>query len=253
MNNFQEYEDPLRYDKENEGYYPELSLLSEWASKGSGPIINLACGTGRTAIPLAKQGFNVMGVDLHRGMLEHARAKSTEAGVSIQWVEQDCTTLDLDVSSHFIYLVGNSFQHFHSNESQDCLLKGVRHHLKDGGVFIFGTRFPSIDELFQPPTEQYWKTYNDPDLKMNVELSTLSTYDPIKQLQHYTTIRKYKNSEGKLVEEKQTKISLRYVFPQEMVRLLSQHGFEIVHSYRNWHKQPLHTKGSEMIYVCMKS
>ncbi|CAG9621116.1 class I SAM-dependent methyltransferase [Sutcliffiella rhizosphaerae] len=46
LENFQEYEDPILYDKENNGYLPELELLEAWAAKQGGTIIDLACGAG---------------------------------------------------------------------------------------------------------------------------------------------------------------------------------------------------------------
>jgi len=47
-------------------------------------------------------------------------------------------------------MVGNSFQHFLTNEDQDKLLTSVNKQLKQNGIFIFGTRFPSYEELLQP-------------------------------------------------------------------------------------------------------
>ncbi|WP_307786780.1 class I SAM-dependent methyltransferase [Pseudogracilibacillus auburnensis] len=67
LDNFEEYDDPVLYDKENESYIPELPFLLKWASKKRGTIVDLACGTGRLTIPLAKNGYKLMGVDLHKG------------------------------------------------------------------------------------------------------------------------------------------------------------------------------------------
>ncbi|WP_396021035.1 class I SAM-dependent methyltransferase [Cytobacillus firmus] len=44
--------------------------------KTGGPIIDLACGTGRATIPLARKGHHLIGVDTHSGMLDLAREKS---------------------------------------------------------------------------------------------------------------------------------------------------------------------------------
>lgn len=91
-----EYEDPNLYDLENQGN-PELPLLLEWTKKleiKGEPLLDLACGTGRTALPLAEAGYSVIGVDLHAGMLEQARRK-TPAGADIRWVQQDLTQRSL--------------------------------------------------------------------------------------------------------------------------------------------------------------
>ncbi|MDZ5710703.1 class I SAM-dependent methyltransferase [Jeotgalibacillus haloalkalitolerans] len=250
MNNFEEYDDPELYDKENESYLPELPLLIKWASKKSGTIIDLACGTGRVTIPLAEKGFRVMGIDVHNGMLEKAQKKSTVAGVNIDWLQEDCTNLNLEMKSPLIYTVGNSFQHFLTNEAQDGLLVSVNRHLEEGGIFIFGTRFPGSEELLQPSTEEYWRTYQNGEYK--VDVSTISHYDALEQIQHYTTIRKYKHVSDEIVDEKRTNISLRYVFPKEMERLLSVQGFEVLDVYEDWKETPVSNDSYEMIYVCRK-
>lgn len=172
--NLEEYDDPVSYDIENNAYLGELPFLMEWASKKGGPIVDLACGTGRMTIPLASNGFKVIGVDLHAGMLEQAKKKAEELDLEIEWVEQDCTQLELHNASPLIYMVGNSIQHFHSNESQNMLLSSIHKHLEDDGVFIFGTRFPNAEELLQPSTEEYWKTYFDTTCNKEVEVYTIS-------------------------------------------------------------------------------
>ncbi|QDQ02453.1 class I SAM-dependent methyltransferase [Lysinibacillus fusiformis] len=253
LDNTEEYDNPTLYDKENEPYLPEMPFLLKWASKKEGTIIDVACGTGRTTIPLAKKGHKLIGVDIHRGMLDEAKKKSSNLDLQIDWVEQDCTKMNLNIKSNLIYSVGNSFQHFLTNESQDALLSSVNKHLEIDGIFIFGTRFPSVEELLQPPTEEYWRTYNDSETLNTVDVYTISNYDSLNQIQHYTTIRKYKNMDGEIIDEHKTNISLRYVFPKEMERILSANGFEIVHRYKDWKQAPLTNDSYEMIYVCKKT
>jgi ubiquinone/menaquinone biosynthesis C-methylase UbiE len=248
--NLEEYENPVLYDKENNGYTEDIPFLQKWAAISSGPIIDLACGTGRATIPLAEKGYQMIGVDIHHGMLQEAQRKSKQ--LDIKWVEQDCTHLNLKVRSTLIYMVGNSFQHFHTNEEQDALLSAVYRHLKAGGYFIFGTRFPNSEELLQPNTEEYWRSYIDNDTGQSVDMYTISTYHALSQIQHYETIRKVRDNAGMTIEEKSTQISLRYVFPKEMERLLSHHGFEIAHAYKDWKETPMDQDSGQMVYVCRK-
>jgi ubiquinone/menaquinone biosynthesis C-methylase UbiE len=252
LHNSEEYDDPILYDQENNAYTDEVPFLSKWASKMGGTIIDIACGTGRVTIPLASKGFNLIGVDVHNGMLDEARKKSSKLDLQIVWIEQDCTKFDLKVTSNFIYSVGNSFQHFLTNEAQDGLLSSVSRHLDKGGIFIFGTRFPSVEELLQPSTEEYWRSYLDQGTQNKVDIFTISSYDSLAQIQHYTTIRKYKNQADEIVDQKTTNISLRYVFPKEMERLLFANGFEILHVYKDWNETPVTNDSYSMIYVCKK-
>ncbi|WP_437828106.1 class I SAM-dependent methyltransferase [Niallia taxi] len=252
INNSQEYDDPTLYDKENESFIPEIPFILKWATKKQGPIIDIACGTGRVTIPLAKNGYNLVGVDINEGMLAHAKKKAANLHLQIRWIEQDCTQLDLSIKSNLVYSVGNSFQHFLTNESQDGLLTSINKSLEVEGLFIFNTRFPSVEELLQPSTEEYWRSYTDNETLNTVDLFTISEYDSLKQIQHYTTIRKYKDNAGDIIKEKRTNISLRYVFPQEIERLLFAFGFEILHLYSDWNETPITNDSYEMIYVCRK-
>ncbi|WP_223701810.1 class I SAM-dependent DNA methyltransferase [Sutcliffiella deserti] len=250
--NLEEYDDPLLYDLENEAFKDDIPFLMKWADKTKGPIIDLACGTGRATIPLAAKGHKLIGIDLHRGMLEKAKEKSSELDLQIDWLKQDCTRLDIGVKSRMIFMVGNSFQHFLTKEAQDSLLSSIYRHLDTGGVFIFGTRFPGREELLQPEEEEFWKTYQDPHTFQNVDVYTISRYDSLSQVQHYTTIRKLKNTERETVEEKRTNISLRYVYPKEMERTLLSNGLQILHTYKDWKETPLTQDSYQMIYVCKK-
>ncbi|MGE8207283.1 class I SAM-dependent methyltransferase [Heyndrickxia sp. NPDC080065] len=252
LNNSQEYDDPILYDKENELFMPEIPFLLKWATKKQGPIIDIACGTGRVTIPLAQKGHKLVGVDIHKGMLNHAKKKADELNLQIDWTEQDCTKLDLKIKSNLVYSVGNSFQHFLTNESQDGLLTSINKSLEIEGIFIFGTRFPSVEELLQPSTEEFWRSYTDNETLNTVDLFTISDYDSLNQIQHYTTIRRYKNNAGEILKEKRTNISLRYVFPKEMERILIAHGFEISHLFSDWKETPITNESYEMIYVCRK-
>ncbi|MEH7381033.1 class I SAM-dependent methyltransferase [Bacillus sp. JJ1533] len=251
INNFEEYEDPILYDQENDPYQDDVTFLQKGAAKVSGPIIDLACGTGRATIPLAKAGHTLIGVDIHHGMLTQAKMKTENTSLNIEWIEQNCTKLQIDIKSPFIYIVGNSFQHFLTNEAQDQLLHSIYNHLEQEGIFIFGTRFPSPDELLQQSTEEYWRSYMDENGK-RVDVYTISNYDTIQQVQHYITIRRQRDDSGNTIEEKKTNIKLRYVFPQEMDRLLKGNGFEILAVYKDWNETPLTEDSHQMIYVCKR-
>ncbi|UTR10470.1 class I SAM-dependent methyltransferase [Evansella sp. LMS18] len=251
VSNLEEYNNPALYDYENDGIREDINFLMKHAAATEGTIIELACGTGRVTVPLAEAGFQLAGVDIHKGMLDEAKGKSVN--LPITWLEQDCTHLQLTLKSRLIYMAGNSFQHFLTNEDQDKLLKEVNKHLEDEGLFIFDTRFPSADELLAPENqEEHWRTYEDPKEGKRVEVYTITSYDQTSQLQRNTMIRRMMDEDGTVVRERQSDITLRYVFPKEMERLLSSAGFEILESYGNWKETPLTDKSTQMVFVCRK-
>ena len=58
--------------------------------------LDVACGTGNAALPAARAGARVTGLDLVPKLLEHGRQKATAAGVEIEWVEGDAEELPFD-------------------------------------------------------------------------------------------------------------------------------------------------------------
>jgi SAM-dependent methyltransferase len=73
----------------------DLPFYAEEAKRAGGPVLELACGTGRIAIPIAQSGVDIVGLDQSASRLAHARTKADAAGVSISWVEADCRKLSL--------------------------------------------------------------------------------------------------------------------------------------------------------------
>lgn len=164
-------------------------------------------------------------------MLQKAKKKTLDKGLEITWVEQDCSRLSLDLKSPIIYMTGNSFQHFLTNNSQRMLLKAVYQHLTPRGIFIFGTRFPSLIELLFSDGKVEYEGSSYDALNRRVDSYSFEEYDPITQIQHFTSVRRINDSTGP-IEEKES-ISLRYVFPQEMKQLLEASGFKILRSSTN--------------------
>jgi SAM-dependent methyltransferase len=156
--NMEKYINPEYYDLQYQNYLKDLPFLLDWAEKQNGEIVDLACGTGRLTIPLAEQGYKIIGVDINEGMLNRAKEKTNNLNLPIHWELQDCTELSLNTVVSLIYMTGNSFQHFLTNDSQNRLLKSVHAHLVDEGVFIFNTRFPILNELaiIDESKQTYW-------------------------------------------------------------------------------------------------
>jgi SAM-dependent methyltransferase len=71
------------------GGEPNRFLVAEAATLSPGRALDLACGSGRNAVWLAKQGWSVVGADFSDVALEQARGLAAERGVEVEWVEAD--------------------------------------------------------------------------------------------------------------------------------------------------------------------
>ena len=103
----------------------------------SGKMLILGLGGGREAIPLAKMGFQVTGVDFVAGMIEKARETARKKGVQIEGLLQEISELDVEEGSHdIVWLSTFMYSSIPSKKRRLRLLERVRKGLKIGGVFV---------------------------------------------------------------------------------------------------------------------
>jgi SAM-dependent methyltransferase len=258
--NLEEFADPPTYDIEDSSA-TGVAFYSALAQETGGPVLELACGTGRVSIPIARLGFAVTGLDLVPGMLAQARRKS--ANLPVRWVEGDARAFDLGERFRLIFLTGNAFQAFLTRPDQEALLACVRTHLDDAGLFAFETRNPRWNILERRAVEpeggfafletcdeeQAGRSYRDSRGHL-VRASTTQRYDPITQILHWTTYRRW--DEGAEERTKITRIAVRFTFPQELAALLHYNGFTLLRQYGDWNLEPLAATSPSIIAVCRK-
>ncbi len=201
------------------------------------------------ALYMAAKGYQVTGVDIVPEMIAHAQHKAAERALSVEWVVSDARKFQLGRQFPFIYMLMNAFQFLLEREDQEMMLARVREHLLPDGRFLFETRNPSPRNLFQVRhVEPETYTYSD---GRQFVASEEQVYDPLTQIQHYTTHRVFTNPDGHSVD-KAYHTALRYVFPQEMEALLFHNGFQIDTVYGDWQLNPLTAASPAMIYVVKK-
>jgi SAM-dependent methyltransferase len=131
----------------------DLDLYLALADRVAGPILELAVGSGRLAVPIAEAGFAVSGVDLDPQMLERARSRAEEAGSEVTGrltlVEADLTTVRLPGAGTFglAFIALNSLLVLAGRDAQRAALRTMAYHLAPGGVAAVDVWIPDADEL----------------------------------------------------------------------------------------------------------
>ena len=114
----------------------DLAFWIAQAGQYGDPVLELACGTGRLAIPVAERGFRVTGIDYSKAMLKEARQKSAALGVQVEWIEADMRAFDLGETYTLITLPANALGHLLTLGDFEACLGSVRKHLAPGGRFV---------------------------------------------------------------------------------------------------------------------
>lgn len=178
-------------------------------------IIDIGCGTGRHSIELAKRGYSITGIDLSDSLLEKARAKALQNGVSIDFLKHDARQLpfhkQFDVA---LMLCEGGFPLMETDEMNYAILQQVSQSLKENAKFIFTTLnglFPiynSIEKFCASTIKEGNATYH----KNTFNLMTFRDFN----------VTNVVDDNG---IEKSLECNERYYIPSEITWLLKTLGF----------------------------
>lgn len=130
------YDDPAIYDLRTAGLRDDVQVFLREAARCGGPILELACGTGRVAVPLAMRGSRVIGLDIDRAMLDRARANAARAGVDLPLVRADMTRFSFRNRFRLVYVAFASLHDLPSLSDWEACFRCVREALEPDGTFV---------------------------------------------------------------------------------------------------------------------
>jgi SAM-dependent methyltransferase len=130
----------------------DLDLYRALADRADGPILELAAGTGRLAIPLAGAGHVVTAVDLDAAMIARARQRATDENVDdarLEFVEADLLAMPVpDPPRHALAFIAlNSIMLLASRAEQRAAIRVLADHLRPGGIAAVDAWLPDADDL----------------------------------------------------------------------------------------------------------
>ena len=100
------------YDAWSADMTEDVDFYAELAAEADGPVVELAVGTGRVAIPITERtGKRVIGIDSSPAMLAVARERAAAAGVDLELREEDMRGLSLDEPAALVYCPFRSLLH----------------------------------------------------------------------------------------------------------------------------------------------
>ncbi len=224
---------------------PYVPFWLELARRFGGPILELGCGTGKLSIPMAEEGFEVVGLDLSQAMLAEARNKTHSRNFRLQWVHGDMTQFSLGRSFNLIFLPSNNLCHLLSLREVEACFKSVRSHMSTDARFVIDVFVPALKLLAQDAgSETVLSEYDDPDGEGKVIVTAAATYEPDTQIRRNVTRQKFPGRPEVIGH-----LDLRMFFPQELDALLKYNGFQIEQKYGNYDMTEFNARSAKQLIV----
>ena len=230
-----------RYDESSADMFesavvdPVVDLLAELA--GHGAALELGIGTGRIALPLARRGIRVHGIDLSKAMVARLRAKpgAQQIGVTIG----DFATTTVEGRFTVAYLVFNTIMNLTTQDGQVACFQNVAAHLEPGGCFVIEVMVPALQRL--PPGETV-RAFNLSATRLGFDEYDVASQGLISH--HYTVV------DGNLEVDAPP---FRYVWPSELDLMARLAGMTLRERWSGWKREPFTSDSTKHVSVWEKT
>lgn len=200
---------------------PTVDRLAELA--GDGPALEFAIGTGRVAIPLARRGVPVTGIELSGPMIDQLRTKVDEATIPVVHGDMATATATATATGAYtlVYLVFNTISNLLTQAEQVACFRNAARHLAPGGRFVIELGVPELQKL--PPGQQAVVVHAEPGY------IGLDTYDPLRQHLVSHHFRFDDSKQAHLFRSPH-----RYIWPSELDLMGQLAGFALETRHADW-------------------
>ena len=197
-------------------------LLQTYGNGRVRSVLDLGCGTGSHALPLAQRGYEVVGVDRSARMLESAREKAASGQINgkVNFYQEDIRSFQMerffDASLMMFAVLGYQLK----NRDVLAALRGARKHLRSGGLFVFDVWYgPAV--LRQGPSERVKLIPTDRGQILRVASGDLDVERQLCKVRY----RLWKIEGERLIGQTEETHLMRYFFPLELNLFLECSGF----------------------------
>jgi len=257
------YEDAAYYASLYKKRIDDVQFYVDLALKAGGPVLEYGIGNGRIALPVARHGVSVVGVDHSRAMLADLKARLADepADVRRRVVPRfgDMRAKKLSVCFPLVTCPFNAALHLYTRHDVERFLARVREHLAPGGVFVCDLSVPVFEDLIREPARAYKAPrFKYPSTGELVSYVEYFDYDRARQVlfvsMEFEPLVKKSGGRGasELVGDPTragtTPLAHRQFFPQEWEALLHYNGFEVDKVEGDFHGGPLDRTSDVMVW-----
>jgi SAM-dependent methyltransferase len=220
-----------------------------FARRFGGPVLELACGSGRLLAPLAQAGFAVTGVDSSTAMLERARQRLNTQGLQARLVEQPLESLALDGAFRTIVLALDSFGLLTKREDQLHALQAAKQHATHDARLILDLANGNLRGSGEASEELVHDlTMPDPQTGRPITKFVLRRAKPAEQLDELMFFYDEQDERGYL-RRSMVELKLRWFTRFELELLLESAGWHVDELYGNYELAPFGPDSDRLLVV----
>ena len=245
------------YDLDDGRLSDDIPMYLGFARKTGGPVLELGVGTGRIALPLARAGFQVTGLDISFPMLAKARKRVAAEDLTprVHLIHADFQRLPL-ASGRFVFAfcAYNTFLHLIEGHDQLAALTAWRRALRPGGLLVIDVENPQLAGLALLSLQQGFEpeeTLIDPATGEEIRKSTRVQVDLTDQVLRFQ--RRYEGGEGEDAWEVEQDFEIRILFQRELALLLTCAGYVDLRFYGDYELEPWTPDSPRLIAVAAQS
>ena len=211
------------------------AFLAELA--GDGRALEFGIGTGRIALPLARRGVPVHGIDLSRAMTARLRAKP--GGDAIDVTIGDFATTRVDGTFSVAYLLFNTIMNLTTQAAQVACFRNVAAHLAPGGCFVIDVMVPELRKL---PAGQNTVPFRTGPTHWAFDLYDVATQQ---MSSHYIDVADDGRGSHRV-------FPFRYVWPAELDLMAELAGLRLRDRWADWARAPFTNESPHHVSVWQK-
>ena len=232
------YDAPDLYDRVLADYREDLDFWLEEARAADGPVLEVACGTGRVLLHLRAHGADVDGLDLSEPMLRRLRDRAAAIGVRVQAEQADMRDFTMPRRYRRVFIAFNGFAHCDSTDDQLRCLRCCRDHLEPGGALVVHMSYPSQAYWLEADGRVLEVDRAHPSTGERVRMWDTRTRDRVRQRQHSLIDIEELDAAGTLRRTHRSETTQRWVYRFELELLLREAGFARREIFGGWAREP---------------
>jgi SAM-dependent methyltransferase len=233
----------------------DIDFYRAKARASGGPVLELGAGTGRIAIPIARDGIEVVALDIAAPMLDRLRqkldAEPPDVRARVTIVQADMRSFSIDRTCAAVFAPFRTFLHNVTADDRTACVARVREHLAPGGRFVFNVFHPSLSLMAHNvgALEGIWRMrglFPRPD-GGSVVRSEADWYDTVRQIVHALIRFEEYAPDGTLTRTALQRMDLGYLYPADIRYLLTQAGFSTIDIAGGFDGRPLQRETDELV------